>query len=360
MRALACVLSGLCLLSFVACKEEAPPPAPPPPVPRPAAPKPPAAADAGLDGGATDAGTADGGEPDAGASDAGEADGGEPDAGEVADAFADVSSTPAGADITVDGVPSGTTPAKVPLVSGQKHLVEVSLDGYATAEREVEPGRDDTVAVDFALKPGATLTITSDPPDASVTVNGRVALENTPGVTKSFPPGPVEVVVRYPGYDDFTKKLKAKKGAQKLDVKLLAKVKVPVTSSPTGAQVRLDGEDAGVTPTELLLSTRGRYTVEVTKDGWSTVKKVLTKPSGAPVDFKLSDLELDALQASVAKALKAYDAANAALQNAQRRAQQDPALTDQLDKAEEQMTQATTDLEEAESALAAAKARRAH
>lgn len=359
MRALTCVLSGLCLLSFVACKEEAPPP-PPPPKPKPAPVKP--AADGGLDGGAptADAGAVDGGDVDAGDTDGGAADGGDADAGEETDAFAEVGSTPAGADITVDGVPSGTTPAKVPLVSGQKHLVEVSLDGYATAEREVEPGRDDTVSVEFALKPGATLSVTSDPPDASVTVNGRVALENTPGVTKSFPPGPIEVVVRYPGYDDFTKKLKAKKGAQKLDVKLLAKVKVPVTSSPTGAQVRLDGEDAGVTPAELLLSTRGRYTVEVTKDGWSTVKKVLTKPSGAPVDFKLSDLELDALQASVAKALKAYDAANAALQNAQRRAQQDPALTDQLDKAEEQMTQATTDLEEAESALAAAKARRAH
>lgn len=362
------MLSGLCLLSFVACKEEAPPP-PPPPKPKPAPVKP--AADGGLDGGAptADAGAVDGGDIDAGAVDggdvdAGDADGGAADggvdAGEVADAFADVTSTPAGADVTVDGVPSGTTPAKVPLESGQKHLVEVSLDGYASAEREVEPGRGDTVSVDFALKPGATLDVTSDPPDASVSVNGRLVLAGTPGVTKSFPPGPVEVVVRYPGYDDFTKKLKAKKGAQKLDVKLLAKVKVPVTSSPTGAQVTLDGEDAGVTPAALLLSPKGKYTVVVTKDGWSTVKKVVSKPNGDPIDFKLSDLELDALQEKVTKALKAYDAANVALQNAQRRAQQDPALTDQLDKAEDQMTQATTDLEEAESALAAAKARRAH
>lgn len=354
MRALACVLSGLFLLSFVACKEEAPPPPPPPP--KPAAVKPPA--DAGLDGGA--AAATDGGDVDAGDTDGGETDGGDADAGEAPDAFADVSSKPEGAAVSVDGELVGTTPMKVPLVSGKKHLVEVSLDGYADAEREVEPGHDDTVAVEFALKPGATLNVTSDPPDASVRVNGRVVLENTPGVTKSFPPGPVEVVVRYPGYDDFTKKLKAKKGAQKLDAKLLAKVKVTVTSSPTGASVKLDGEDAGVTPTQLLLSTKGKYTVEVTKDGWSTVKKVLTKPNGDPVDFKLSDLELDALQANVAKALKAYDAANVTLQNAQRRAQQDPSLSDRLDKAEEQMTQATTDLEEAESALAAAKARRAH
>jgi hypothetical protein len=366
MRALPFVLSGLCLVSFLACQGETPPPPPPVPEPHPAPRKPPA--DAGLDGGAkaaadggaADGGTEDLGNVDVGATDAGATDGGNVDAGEPADAWADVSSKPPGAAISVDGVPVGTTPMKVPLASGKKQLVEVSLDGHVTAEREVEPGHGDTVVLAFALEPGARLEVTSDPPGASVTVNGRVVLERTPGVTKSFPPGPIEVVVRSPGYDDFTKKLRARKGVQKLDAKLLAKVKVRVTSSPPGASVTLDGQDAGVTPTELLLSRKGRYTLQVTKAGFSTVKKVLTKPDGDPVDFKLTDLELQALEAKVAKALKAYDAANAALQAAQRRAQENPALGDQLEKAEERMAQATTALEEAESALAAAKARRAH
>lgn len=354
MRALACVLSGVCLLTFAACNEEAPPPLPPLPPQKPAAPKP--ASDAGLEAGAT---PADGGAVDGGDADAGERDGGDEDAGATPDAWADVTTKPAGADVTVDGQLAGKAPMKVPLVSGRKQLIEVSLAGSMSASRELEPGHDDTVSVDFTLKPGATLNVTSDPPDASVLVNGRLVLEGTPGVTAAFPPGTVEVVVRVPGYDDFEKKLSAKKGEQKLTAKLVALVPTLVTSSPAGASITLDGQDAGVTPTEVLLSPRGRHTLVVTKDGWSTVKKVLPKANGEVVDFKLSDLELDRLQANVDKALKAYDAANAALQSAQERAQSNPALADEIEKAEEKMTQATSELEEAESALAAAKTRRA-
>lgn len=372
MRALTRLLSGLCVLWLVACSEEAPPP--PPPAPPPPAAAPTAAVvdagamtelkDAGDDAGAEDAGTPDAGTPDAGGRDGGSSDAGEDDAGATMvevdpDAWVEVTSKPSGADITLDGKPAGQTPAKVPVVSGAKVMLEVTLTGYAPGTRELTPVRGDTASVDFALKPGATLNVTSDPPDASVTVNGRLVLERTPGVTKVFPPGPVEVVVRSPGYDDFTKKLTAKKGEQKLVAKLAPQVTVAVTSTPSEASVTLDGQDAGVTPTQLRLSSRGKYTLVVTKPGWSTVKQVLNKPSGEAVDVKLSDLELDRLQAAVDKAMKAYDAANAALQRAQRRALEDPNAADKVDEADERMVQATSALEEAESALAAAKAKRA-
>jgi hypothetical protein len=273
----------------------------------------------------------------------------------MSDATAHVTSKPAGATVLLDGQPIGPTPIDVPLVSGRKQVLEVSLQGHVALLRELEAAAGDRLTVDAVLKPGATLEVTSDPPDASVTVNGQLVLASTPGVTKAFPPGAVEVVVSSPGYDDFRRKLKAKAGAQKLDAKLKARVKVAVTSSPPGASVTLDGADAGVTPVELLLSTQRTYTLVVTKAGWSTVKKVLKKPDGEPVDFQLVDLELEQLKANVAKALKAYDAANEVLENAQKH----PERQAQLEAAEEAMTKATVALEEAESALAAAKSKRA-
>lgn len=362
MRALTCVLSGLCLLSFAACNEEPPPPPPPAPAPSP---KPKPTLDAGTpDGGASDGGVADAGAEGGGAADAGDVDGGAADGDDVdggdddagvSDATAHVTSKPAGATVLLDGQPVGTAPLDVPLVSGRKQVVEVSLDGHVALVRELEPSTGETVNVDAVLKPGVTLEVTSDPPDASVTVNGQLVLAGTPGVTKAFLPGVVEVVVSSPGYDDFTKKLKAKAGAQKLDAKLKAQVKVAVTSSPTGASVTLDGADAGVTPAELLLSTQRTYTLVVTKAGWSTVKKVVKKPDGEPVEFQLVDLELEQLKANVAKALKAYDTANDVLENAQKH----PEREAQLEAAEEAMTKATVALEEAESALASAKSKRA-
>lgn len=363
MRALTCVLSGLCLLSFVACNDEPPPPAPAPaPAPSPK-PKPKldagtpdgGPADGGATDGATDGGADDAGPDDGGVVDGGDADGGGDDAG-VADATAHVTSKPAGATVLLDGLPVGTTPVDVPLVSGRKQVLEVSLEGHVALLRELEPAAGDSVTVDAVLKPGATLEVTSDPPDASVTVNGQLVLAGTPGVTKPIALGTAEVVVSSPGYDDFTKKLKVKPGApQKLDAKLKAQVKVAVTSSPTGASVTLDGADAGVTPAVLLLSTQRTYTVVVTKAGWSAVKKVLKKPDGEPVEFQLVDLELEELKANVAKALKAYDTANDVLENAQKH----PEREAQLEAAEEAMTKATVALEGAENALANARAKRA-
>jgi hypothetical protein len=338
----------LSVLGLSGCPEE---PAPPPPAPPPPAAKPPRPAPA-------DAGTTDAGAPDAGASDGGDAlDGGE-DGGAPVDAWVEVRSTPPGADITVDGAHVGTSPQTVPLQSGKSHLVGLTLSGRVAQTREVQPAPGETASVDVALEPGATLQVTSDPPDASVSVNGQLVLEATPGVTAPFRPGTVEVSVALPGFDTYKKKLKAR-GEQKLTVKLRPAVMVHVTSKPPEAEVLLDGEKQGVTPVDLRLSSKGTYTVVVTKEGWSTVKKVLRKPKGGPLDVRLSDLELDHLAAEAEKALKAYDRAYEALAHAQDLAKEDPAQEPQVDAAEDKMTEATTALEEAQRALEAAKARRA-
>lgn len=352
MRTSTGFVGAVCLFfSFWSCSEEAPPPPAVPAVPaRPAA-KPDAGVkpDASVDAGAGEAGT-----------DGGPGDGGEgEDAGAPLDAFVEVASKPTGSPVTVDGQDAGETPVKVPVASGSKHQVKVARGGFFVETREVEPTAGETARVDVTLRPGATLRVTSDPPDASVTVNGELVLEATPGVTAAFAPNKsVEVAVSFPGYDTFTKKLKVK-GEQKLDVKLTASIQVGITSSPTEAQVTLDGKPVGTTPVDVFLSARGKHTVAVTKPGWSTVKKVLSGPQKDLVHFTLSDLELEKYEADVAKALKAYDKANDALEATQKRAQENPKFEAQLEAAEAEMEKATAELEEAERQLAAAKAKRA-
>jgi hypothetical protein len=232
--------------------------------------------------------------------------------------------------------------------------VTVTRTGYFPETRTVEPDAGETVVVDWKLRPGATLWVTSVPPDASVSVNGAVVLAATPGVTSTFEPNrPVEVAVALQGYDTFTKKMTVR-GEQKLDVKLVAALKVGVTSSPTGAEVTFDGKAMGQTPVDVWLSPRGSHTLVVSKAGWSTVKKVLSGPQAEVIHVALSDVELEKYEADVAKAVKAYDLANEALERAQKRNQEAP-----LAAAEAAMEKATSDLEEAERQLAAAKARRA-
>ncbi|MEW5742986.1 MAG: PEGA domain-containing protein [Myxococcota bacterium] len=364
MRASIPVLGVVCLLVLAACPEEAPPPPPPPPPPVKKAP-PPDAGDAAVpDAGAMDGGPADGGaSTDGGANDGGTgaSDGGDTDGGGggALDAFADVTTRPAGADIFLDDQPVGTSPAKVSVASGLKQVLKVSKQGFFPETKELEPASGETVTVAFTLKPAVVLHVTSDPPDASVTVNGTLALAATPGDVLA-PPGNIEVAVSLPAHDTFSKKLKVKKGEQKLDVKLTPSVKVMITSKPTGAEVTVDGKPAGVTPLEVWLSSKGKYTVAVTKEGWSTVKKVISRPrpDDDPVDFALTDLELAKLEAGVEKALKAYDVAYEALERTQERVAANPALSGQLDPAEAAMQKATDALEEAQRLLSAAKAKR--
>lgn len=354
-------LAVACLLALAGCPEDAPVPLAAPPAPKPPAPK----ADAGaLDGGAAatlpDSGLVDGGHVDGGpAADGGPTDGGlgTEDGGEAPrDAFADVSTRPPGADITLDGQSAGTTPAKVPVASGRKQLLVVSTAGFFPEQTVLEPAPGETVVAAFTLRPAVTIHVTSDPPDASVTVNGEPALAATPGDLLAAP-GTVELAVSFPQHDTFTRKLKVKKGAQKLDAKLLPSVKVSITSKPTAAEVTLDGKPAGVTPVDLWLSSKGKYTVAVTKEGWSTEKKVLVKPKPreAPVEFVLTDLELSRLEAAVAKALKAYDNADEALERAQASSAGSP---QRLEAAEAAMQKATEELEEAQGQLAAAREKR--
>jgi hypothetical protein len=60
-----------------------------------------------------------------------------------------LSSTPAGARVTVDGEFSGfVTPARIDLATDEWHMVAVELDGYASQTRLVGPGSR-LIAVDW-------------------------------------------------------------------------------------------------------------------------------------------------------------------------------------------------------------------
>ena len=88
-----------------------------------------------------------------------------------------VTSTPAGAEVTLDGHPlAGTTPLAVDgVVLSRRHQVQVAAAGRKAATVEVRPelgGLLRRVHVDLASALGA-LTVESDPPGAEVQLDGR-------------------------------------------------------------------------------------------------------------------------------------------------------------------------------------------
>jgi hypothetical protein len=108
---------------------------------------------------------------------------------------------------------------------------------------------------------------------------------------------------------------------------------------------------------------KGTHSVEVSKEGWSTVKKVFTKvkPDERLV-AKLVDTELSVLRAKVKKTRAAYDKTNLVLEKLQAKRDVLPnppdSLLRKIDDAEKLMERTSTAYEAAETALRAAEERR--
>jgi hypothetical protein len=144
-----------------------------------------------------------------------------------ADAGLLIHSTPAGAAVTVDGVPRGTTPVAVRGLALGTRRVEVSRPGYQRAERQVtltaaRPSR--TLDVDLVaaarvsappVRPAASATgslvIESLPSGAEVSVDGQPA-GRTPVTLTGVAPGRRMVRLERPGYRTVTTVVEVKAG----------------------------------------------------------------------------------------------------------------------------------------------------
>jgi hypothetical protein len=120
-----------------------------------------------------------------------------------------VKTTPAGADIVLDGVPVTTTktPASFVRPAGV-HTVSVSMDGFygASGSFNIVPPRWSTYTFSFTLKPATNdvspygkIVVDSAPQDAMIYLDGAYTGANTPGYIETDP-GKHPVFVTLEGY----------------------------------------------------------------------------------------------------------------------------------------------------------------
>lgn len=121
---------------------------------------------------------------------------------------------------------------------------------------------------------------------------------------------------------------------------------VTVESTPSGADVKVDGEDSGLTPQEFTLSP-GKHTIVVSMPGYPSVKQDVKDPKNKTVlKFDLVAAERKRLEANLKKAradLKKADAAAAKSWTGE--------TENQLNLANEALEEAKSDLAKFESSL---------
>jgi hypothetical protein len=161
----------------------------------------------------------------------------------------------------------------------------------APAEPAAEPADDgDRDALDAPAPPvrpvgqkKVPLFVTSTPP-GWVEVDGR--RRGRSPLTTVVEVGPHEVVIERPRYLSAHEHVD---GPGRLAVELLRPpATLHVTSSPSGAAVRVDGHSAGTTPVNLTLTGYEQHKVEVELSGKIQRRKVYLRPPLASVDFELA------------------------------------------------------------------------
>jgi hypothetical protein len=204
-----------------------------------------------------------------------------------------VTSEPKGAAVRIDGQLLGATPLIAPSPDGE-HTLTVEKQGYARATRRIAFSRERSLETNFTLTklpPEPALAITTEPPGATVTVDGK-NLGKTPfiGVVPS-------------GDHLLELKLEGRRRAQAqimmpedrdLDLRftleradLARDPFVAISTEPPGAEVFIDGKSEGRSPYRVALAA-GVHVVKLQQPGFKPYEKKFTMPDGNDLDVTVA------------------------------------------------------------------------
>jgi hypothetical protein len=124
-----------------------------------------------------------------------------------------ISSTPAGAEITLDGKPAGATPLDLTIPDGA-HEVRAKYRTWPEITRPLTIDPNEPAKLNFEFQTGS-VKIASAPGGAMVYRDGR-EIGRVPVLIEDLEPGPVQYEVRLAGYQPYTVKGEVKPGEQTL------------------------------------------------------------------------------------------------------------------------------------------------
>ena len=189
----------------------------------------------------------------------------------------EVTSSPTGAGVSLDGDYRGTTPLSIPAVTNGIHTLRLEASGYLPWEEPVIviAGETTYVHANLSTVPPATgsVTVQSDPGDANVYLDGEMK-GLTPVAITEVVPGPHIVRIEKTGYIPYQKDITVIAGSTTIVSAALSPVPPPTTGSvnvqsdPEGANVYVDGEFAGITPILIPNMSPGIHVVIIELTGY--------------------------------------------------------------------------------------------
>jgi formylglycine-generating enzyme required for sulfatase activity len=201
------------------------------------------------------------------------------------------SSQPAQAEVLLDGKPLGHTPLLAQSLEAGSYQVEFRALRYLPLVQPlVVSGRRIAQQLDVALAPAwAEVSIDSEPSGASIFLDEEL-LGTTPAVVEILQ-GEQKIILRKDGFADWLTELEVSAG-QPEDLGLVkltpASGLLYLASTPSGANVTVDGEFRGQTPVTLELSPDRSHNIAVFKPGYRRSTSVISLAAGDTAEQDIS------------------------------------------------------------------------
>lgn len=195
-----------------------------------------------------------------------------------------VLSNVAGAKVFLDGTELGLAPIDIKDVEPGDHVVEVKAPKHLTREERVKVSAGSATVLKLDLQPVAstetgTLKVVSIVPEAAVFIDGQ-RVGNVPQ-EKELPAGEHFVLVTKTGYRKFEQKVQLAAGKTMTVNAELAEVgQIRVLSTPSGAQVMMDGEVIGNTPYNNEEIAVGPHVIKLMLEGHYDYEKEISVQGG--------------------------------------------------------------------------------
>ncbi|MFO8021481.1 MAG: formylglycine-generating enzyme family protein [Perlabentimonas sp.] len=168
------------------------------------------------------------------------------------------------------------------------HIIKVQKQNHVTREHEITVVRGRDLSLDLIMKiMTGTLEVISDPPQAIISLNGRM-YGLTPRTITGIELGDYSLKVEKQGYTSVIRQINIPdEEVQTIEVSLASGREVKLTSNPSGASVYINQEDKGVTPLTLWLDY-GDHVVRLEKGVLTSVETINVSHSGKrDFDIKL-------------------------------------------------------------------------
>ena len=223
-----------------------------------------------------------------------------------------IDSTPTGAQVHVDGTtdPTWVTPFTLTNLQPGQHSITVSKTGYSTDSRTISVTSGNRTSAQVHLSQLlATLIVKSDPPGASIYVDGRDMATKTPAQV-SVDKGQHVVLVRMSGFIDetmngqfalgqtysFSPTMRALGNADSIKTvggkmsrlfggksAQAGQATLSIRTQPKGAQVSVNQHMLDKnSPVDVVLDP-GNYEIDITLSGYAPLHKVVTATKGGKV-----------------------------------------------------------------------------